>query len=137
MVTTSKLHRFVDKARIRAALTEAARTTSAPIHVSVAPYFWGSVRRTAERAFHKHGLARTPHRNGVLFFVVPSRRQFVIIGDAGAHEALGQAVWDAVAEAVQEHFRHGDPTRGLELGIEQLARHLAAHFRQGPEARSL
>lgn len=128
MVKRSRLHRFVDTARVREAIAAAERETSAPIHVSIAPYFWGSVRRTAERAFRKRRLARTPDRNGVLFFVVPSRREFAVIGDAGAHAALGQTRWDAVAALVQERFRHEDPTSGLIAGIEAIARALAAAF---------
>jgi uncharacterized membrane protein len=128
MVRRFDLHRFLDKARIRDAIAEAERSTSAPIHVSIAPYFWGNVQRTAERAFRKHGLARTRDRNGVLFFVVPSRRQFVVIGDVGAHEALGQTVWESVAAIMQEQFACGNPTIGMALGIETIGRALARHF---------
>lgn len=128
MVRRNKLHRFVDKARVLEAIAAAELETSAPIHVSIAPYFWGNVRRTAERAFRKHGLARTANRNGVLFFVVPSRREFAVIGDAGAHEALGQPIWDSVAALMQEHFSAGNPTAGLVMGIEEIGRALSAYF---------
>lgn len=128
MVRRDKLHHFVDKARVREAIAAAELETSAPIHVSIAPYFWGSVRRTAERAFRKHGLAETPKRNGVLFFVVPSRREFAVIGDAGAHAALGQPIWDSVAALVQAHFARGNATDGLVSGINEIGRALAAHF---------
>ncbi len=128
MVRRIDLHRFVDKRLVREAIIAAERETSAPIHVSIAPYFWGDVRRTAERAFRKRGLATTPKRNGVLFFVVPSRREFAVIGDIGAHEVLGQPVWDSVAALVQEQFSGGNPTAGLVLAIEEIGRALAAHF---------
>ena len=128
MVRRIDLHRFVDKARIREAIAEAERATSAPIHVSIAPYFWGDVQRTAERAFRKHGLARTRERNGVLFFVVPSRREFVIIGDVGANEALGQTFWESVAAIIQEQFACGNRTIGMVLCIEKIGRALAQHF---------
>jgi uncharacterized membrane protein len=120
MVDARRLHRFVDKGRVRAAIVAAERETAVPIAVSIAPYFWGNVRRTAERAFRK--------RRGVLIFVVPSRREFAVLGDAAAHAALGQPVWDAVVETIREHLRDGDPTGGLELAIAQLGRHLATHF---------
>jgi len=122
------LHRFVDKARVREAIAAAELQTSAPIFVSIAPYFWGDVRRTAERAFRKHGLAQAPQRNGVLFFVVPSRRQFAIIGDAGAHEALGQTIWDSLAEILGAQFAAGNFTDGLVTCVEQIGRALATHF---------
>ena len=128
MVTKTNLHRFVNKARIRDAIAAAQNATSAPIHVSIAPYFWGSVRRTAERALKKHKLAHTPGRNGVLFFVVPSRREFAIIGDIGAHEALGQKAWDTTAELVRESFARDDATSGLLLGIEMIERGLSDRF---------
>ena len=128
MVKRIDLHRFVDKARVHEAITATERQTSAPIHVSLAPYFWGNVRRTAERAFRKRGLERTPNRNGVLFFVVPSRREFAIIGDIGAHEALGQPAWEAVVELMQERFSHDDATGALIVGIDEIGRALGVHF---------
>jgi uncharacterized membrane protein len=128
MVSRIDVHRFVDKTQLRRAIDAVQRSTTAPIHVSIAPYFWGDVRRTAERAFRKHGLARTAQRNGVLFFVVPSRREFVVIGDVGAHDALGQPVWDAVAALVQQEFSRGDATDALVLGIEELTRALGEPF---------
>jgi uncharacterized membrane protein len=128
MVSRIDVHRFVDKTKLRTAIDAVQRSTTAPIHVSIARYFWGDVRRTAERAFRKHGLARTAQRNGVLFFVVPSRREFVVIGDVGAHDALGQPVWDAVAALVQQQFSRGNTTDALVLGIEELTRALGEPF---------
>jgi len=128
MVARIGLHRFVDRAKVNEAIVNAETATDAPIVVSLSPYFWGNVRRTAERAFRRHRLHHTAERNAVLFFVVPSRRQFVLIGDAGAHEKLGQRAWDAVAASMQEHFRNGDPTAGLVHGVSEIGRHLAQHF---------
>jgi uncharacterized membrane protein len=127
LVKRADLHRFADKERVRQAILAAESRTSAPIHVSIAPHVRGDVRNAAERAFRKH-LARAPQRNGVLFFVVPSRREFAVIGGAGAHEALGQPTWDAVAAIVQAQFFAGDPTAALVSGIEEISRALAAHF---------
>lgn len=118
MVNRTKLHRFVDKTRVREALDAAEALTAAPIHVSIAPAFWGDVRRTAERAFRKHA-------HGVLLFVVPSRRKFAIIGDLKAHEALGQHAWDAIAAEMTKHFAAGDATTGIVTAIEELSRALA------------
>jgi uncharacterized membrane protein len=129
-----RLHRFVDVARIRTAIAEAEAVTSAPIHVSVAPYFWGAVRRTAERAFVKRGLTRTPQRNGVLIFVVPTRREFAIVGDVGAHDALGQETWDALARTFQQQLQSGDPTEAVASVIADLALALGRHFPQHPIA---
>lgn len=128
MVGGRKRARFADTSRIGAAIDEARTITSAPIHVSIAPYFWGSVQRTAERAFAKHRLDRTPERNAVLVFIVPSRRGFAIVGDAGAHDAAGQPTWDALAHRLEAHLRERDATSALVAIIDELARALAPHF---------
>ena len=62
------------------------------------------------------------------FFVVPSRRKFAVVGDAGAHERLGQDAWNGLATLVERHFRGGDPTAALIAGIEDAGRLLAEHF---------
>jgi uncharacterized membrane protein len=127
-VVSAHLHRFVDQRRVREAIVRAEKTTGAPISVSIAPHVGGDVHAAALRALHRHGLTRAPARNAVHFFVVPSRREFAVVGDAGAHEALGQAAWDGVAATVEQHFRRGDPTGGLIAGIEEVGRLLARHY---------
>jgi uncharacterized membrane protein len=96
--------------------------------VSLAPFFWGDVRKVAERALDRLGMAQTAQSNGVLFFVVPSRRRFVVLGDEGIHARLGDAFWESVATAVSGDFRRGDFTSGLVKGIETVGRALAQHF---------
>ncbi|MHB8877554.1 MAG: TPM domain-containing protein, partial [Myxococcaceae bacterium] len=105
--------------------------SSGEVRVSVAPFFWGDVRRAAERAFERLGMTATRERNGVLFFVVPSRHRLVVLGDAGAHQKAGQAFWDEVAAKVTALFREGDFTGGLVLGIDLVGDELARHFPSG------
>ena len=131
MVRRRALHQFVDKERVREAIDAAERKTSAVIQVAVAPYFWGNVRRAAERAFDKVGLGKSHDRNGVLFFIVPSRRAFAIIGGTSAHEALGQPMWDSAAALMREHFAAGNPTAGLILAIEEIGDLLSEPFPYG------
>lgn len=122
------LRRLVDEEAVKRAIVEAERLSSGEIRVSVSTYFWGSVRRTAEAAFTRLGMDRTAERNGVLFFVVPSRRTFVVLGDEGIHAKVGQDFWDAVAAAVSARFKAGDFTGGLVHGITEAGKQLAAHF---------
>ena len=123
-----KLKRAIDVPRVREAIEEAERETSGEIRVSVAPYFWGSVRRAAERAFERLGMTATRQRNGVLFFIVPGRRRFAVLGDEGIHARMGPEFWQHVTAAVAERFRDGDFTGGLVHGIETVGRELATHF---------
>ena len=123
-----RLVRHIDSKRIEAAIAAARRRTSAPIHVSLAPHFWGDLRKTAERAFDHLGLTARPERNGILFFVVPTRREFVVLGDVGIHQHVGQEFWDHVAAAVSSRIKHGDLTDGLVHGIETVADELERRF---------
>jgi uncharacterized membrane protein len=127
-LTRRSLIRAIDTARVEAAIAAAEAKSSGEIRVSVAPFFWGSVRNVAERAFDRLGMRETQDRSGVLFFIVPSRRRFVVLGDQGIHEKAGQELWEAVAAAMSEHFRRGDFTEGLVRGIEAVGVRLAEHF---------
>lgn len=123
-----QLMKTVDVARVKAAVAEAERATSGEIRVSVAHFFWGGVRRAAERAFDRLGMTATKDRNGVLFFIVPARKKFVVLGDGGIHAKVGQEFWDALAGKMSGHFRKGEFTEGLVQAIGEAGRQLAAHF---------
>lgn len=125
---SGNLRRKVDAARVEQAIREAEQRTSAEIRVSVAHFFYGDVARTAGKAFRRLGIARTRARNGVLIFLVPSRRQFTVLGDAGVHEKAGQAFWDGLAACLSEHFHRGEFTEGLVEGIRLAGEGLAVHF---------
>jgi uncharacterized membrane protein len=123
-----KLLQKLDVERVRKAIADAERETSGEIRVSVSRFFWGRVRPAAERAFRRLGMTRTKDRNGILFFIVPSRRRFVVLGDEGIHANVGQDFWDGIAAAMSEDFKKGDFTDGLVRGIKKAADGLAAHF---------
>ena len=127
-----KLMRTVDTAKVQAAIAAAERQTSGEIRVSVARFFWGSVRHAAGKAFARLGMTRTKDRNGVLFFIVPARRKFVVLGDAGIHAKVGQEFWECIAGLMSERFRKGEFTEGLVAGIAEAGRELAAAFPYDP-----
>ena len=124
----SRLAKHVDSKRILEAIERAEAATSGQIRVSIAPHFWGNVRKAAEKTFVRLKMANTRDRNGVLFFVVPSRREFAILGDEAIHTRVGQQFWDRVSAAITERIRAEGLTHGLIHGIEEAGRQLAAHF---------
>ena len=131
--TRNKNRRLIDADRVRAAIVAAERCTSAELRVSLAPWFWGSVKRAADKAFVRLGMSKTQQRNGVLFFVVPSRRTLVVIGDAGVHACVGQELWDELAAIQAGHFGRGEFTDGLVASIARASADLALHFPAGAE----
>ena len=128
VMSHKKLIRIIDREKIKEAIQKAEHRTSGEIRVSVAPFFWGNVHKAAEKAFDRLGMTRTKDRNGILFFVVPGRRKFVVLGDRGIHERVGQEFWHRVVNVVTERFRTGDFTGGLIRGIEEVGEQLATHF---------
>jgi uncharacterized membrane protein len=124
----SSLTRHVNSELVLKAIERAEATTTGQIRVSIAPHFWGDVHKAAHRAFHRLGMTHSPERNGVLVFVVPSRREFSIIGDRAIHEKVGQEFWDRVRDAISRRIRDGNLTDGIIHGIEEAGKELAAHF---------
>jgi uncharacterized membrane protein len=132
MLWFGRWKRRLDIARIERAIAEAERRTSGEIRVSIAHFFWGSVDRAAERAFDRLGMGATRQHSGVLLFVVPARRRFVILGDSGIHERVGPRFWERAAEVAAEHFRRGELTEGIVCCIAMIGEQLAQNFPCGP-----
>jgi len=131
-MTRKQLLQVVDREKIKTAIEAAEHRTSGEICVSVSRLFWGNIETAADKAFVRLGMTRTKERNGVLFFVVPSRRKFVVLGDRGIHERVGQEFWESVAAIISGKFREGDFTGGLLNGIEKVGEELATHFPYDP-----
>jgi uncharacterized membrane protein len=127
-----RLIKLVDKERVRKAIIEAEKRTSGEICVSVARFFWGRVRPQAERAFRRLGMASTRQRNGILFFIVPARKRFVVLGDEGIHAKVGQDFWNGIAAAMAGHFRKGEFMEGILAGIGAAGDGLTVHFPYEP-----
>jgi uncharacterized membrane protein len=123
-----KLMKAVDIEKVKAAIASAEHETSGEMRVSVARFFWGSVHHAARKAFARLGMTQTKDRNGILFFIVPGRKKFVVLGDEGIHAKVGQEFWDCVARLMSERFKKGEFTEGLVAGIGEAGRELAAHF---------
>ena len=132
VMTRKQLLQVVDRERIKNAIEAAEHRTSGEICVSVSRLFWGNIETAADKAFVRLGMTRTKDRNGVLLFVVPSRRKFVVLGDQGIHERVGQEFWESVAAIISGKFREGDFTGGLLNAIEKVGEELATHFPYDP-----
>jgi len=65
----------------------------------------GRRSESREKAFVRLGMSATKDRNAVLFFVVPARRKFVVLGDSGIHEKVGEEFWRHVVRTVSGSLR--------------------------------
>jgi uncharacterized membrane protein len=122
------LKKCVDETRVLQAIRSAERASSGEIRVSMAAFFWGDVEKVARKAFVRLGMDQTAQRNGVLIFLVPSRKRFTILGDEGIHAKVGQDFWDEMAGSLSGHFKRAEFTEGLVEGITRVGERLAEHF---------
>jgi uncharacterized membrane protein len=114
--------------RVLEAIRAAEVKTSGEIRVLVARHEAKDPVAAAQAYFDRLGMAKSPHRNGVLIFLAPRSKRFAVIGDKGVHEKCGDAFWTGLAEAMSERFRRGDLTDGLIHGIERAGDLLAQTF---------
>ena len=126
----------IDDARVIAAITAAEARTSGEIRVYISSRKTVEPVRAAEKQFERMRMTQTAARNGVLIFLAPASHSFAVIGDKGVHEKCGDAFWRELADAMTEHFKRGDFTQGLTLGIERAGALLARHFPRQPDDRN-
>ncbi len=122
------LAHHVDEKRLSKAIETAEAATTGIIEVALVPHFFGDVHRAAQHAFKRMAVGQAAQHNGILFFIVPSRRRFAVIGGKAIHERAGQEFWHRVVRQTREALRSGDLTHGLERGIQEAGGELALHF---------
>ena len=76
------LARYVDEDRIAAAIRVAEAHTTGKVVVVLSSPSRGDIIAAAAQAFAKLDMHRSHHRNSVLLFVAPSKREFAVVGDA-------------------------------------------------------
>lgn len=85
-------------------------------------------QRMARATFLDQGLAQTPERNAVMFFVSAAEKHVEIIADAAIDAKVDQAQWQGIVDTFAATVRKGDVEAGYLAAIEQLATLLATHF---------
>ncbi|MEE9371432.1 MAG: TPM domain-containing protein [Saprospiraceae bacterium] len=91
----------------------------------------GCRNRTFEDAvkiFNKLGMKETKQRNGILFLIVPERREFSIYGDVGIHNNVPEGYWAEVIEHVQYKFRAEEFVDGICDGVAMVGDKLKEYF---------
>jgi uncharacterized membrane protein len=122
--------------QIHAAIHSAKEKSSGEIRVMVSHKAAPNPVATAQEAFLRLGMQATKNRNAVLIFVAPRSRTFAIIGDEAVHAKCGNGFWRELAAAMTGHFKRGDFTDGLLVGINRAGELLSEHFPHGPDDKN-
>ncbi len=117
-----------EQQRIVQAIQTAEKKTSGEIRVHLARVCQKTCLEEAKNIFEKIGMTQTSERNGILFFLSLKDHQFVIFGDRGIHERVGEGFWDSIRDAVVDCFKQEKFLEGLLSGIERCGEKLAVHF---------
>jgi uncharacterized membrane protein len=117
-----------NRRRVREAIAAAEAVTSGEVRVYVDDRCKGSELDRAAAVFEKLGMHRTAERNGVLIYVSVQDRKFAVIGDAGIHEKVRDAFWEAVRNEMLEQFKQGDIINGIVHGVRKAGTALAEYF---------
>ena len=111
--------------------------TSAEFKIIVCSHAWFGIKNKARKLFKKYGLDKTPDRNAVLILLVNKDREFLIYGDEGINNKVGEGFWLGIKDAMLEHFKQGNIAAGLSLGLHLLADILVEHFPKKDGANEL
>ncbi|TDQ81328.1 putative membrane protein [Dongia mobilis] len=92
--------------------------------------------RLARASFLDLGLAGTPERNAVLFFVSLAEHHVEIIADVAIHSRVGTAAWQRIVDAFAADVRSGRLEEGFAVAIAAIGDRLAEQFPADGERRN-
>jgi uncharacterized membrane protein len=110
------------------AVKQAEKRTSGEIKVVLTRHCWTDIHAKAAQVFKRHGLDKTERRNCAMIMLVLANREFLIYGDEGIHENVGQGFWDDVRDAMLDKFKEGEFGEGLCIGVRRIGEKLAQFF---------
>ncbi|WP_088653314.1 TPM domain-containing protein [Geofilum rhodophaeum] len=117
-----------DKKRIEQAIRSAELNTSGELRVHIERRCPEELMDRAAYLFEQLKMHKTAARNGVLFYLALDDRLFAVLGDVGINTQVGADFWEGIKAEMQELFRKGDWTGGLEKGIELAGEQLKDLF---------
>ena len=117
-----------ERLRILDAIKEAEKNTSGEIRLFIEDECGKNVLDRAAFIFHELGMDNTKDRNGVLFYLATTSRQFAILGDKGIHTKVEKDFWHAIKHEMQNYFTEGNFEKGLRIGIQMSGEALKKYF---------
>jgi uncharacterized membrane protein len=116
------------KQQIVASIQEAEKVTSGEIKVHLEPKCAKDPMTRALEVFHKLGVHKTEHKNGVLIYIAWQDKKFAIVGDSGINAVVPANFWDGTKEVMKGHFSKGEFLEGIRFAIKETGVHLAQYF---------
>lgn len=119
---------FEQEEQVIKAIQKAEKNTSGEIRVHIESTSKQSPLERAIEVFNELEMEKTKARNGVLFYLCTTSKEFAILGDKGIDTVVPTDFWDETKNLVLEQFKKGDFTQGLIDGITAAGRQLKTYF---------
>ena len=117
-----------ESARINSAIKDAESKTSGEIKLVMARHCWGNMKAKASKIFKELGLDKTKERNCVLILFIVTNREFLIYGDQGIHERVGQGFWDDIRNKMVAAFKQDEFGDEISQGVRLIGERLSQYF---------
>ncbi len=121
-LTKEEEQEIVDTIRI------AERETSGEIRVHIEQNCDMDVYEHALEVFHYLKMDNTKQQNGVLIYVAIDNKTFVIYGDKGINDAVGETFWNSTRDKIASQFKQGNFKQGLIDGVIEAGKVLSEYF---------
>ncbi len=110
------------------AIQKAEKNTSGEIRVHIENKTKKPTLVRAKEVFLFLKMNQTKERNGVLFYVCVSNKQFAILGDEGINELVSDDFWEEEKQLVTQYFSQGKNEKGLVTGVLKVGEKLKKFF---------
>jgi uncharacterized membrane protein len=107
-----------DDNRIIQSIKIAEKETSGEIRVHFQRKMKGNLMDAAVNTFYELKMDETNEKNGVLFYFVPKKKKFAVIGDQGINEKVPDNFWEEVKYIIEEGFKKKKKVDGICEAIE-------------------
>ena len=117
-----------ESAKINSIIKKAESMTSGEIKLVIARHCWSKIESKAAKIFRELGLDKTKERNCVLILFIVTNREFLIHGDHGIHERVGQGFWNDIRDKMVAAFRQDEFGEGISQGVFLIGEKLSRYF---------
>ena len=114
---------------LKTCIEKAEKTTSGEIRLHLEAVCSNEISENrAQEVFMELGMTQTKQRNAILIYLAFESKKFVLWGDQGIHERVGQDFWDKQAQFLSEQLKDGHFVSGMQKVIEHLGIALGEFF---------
>lgn len=117
-----------EELQIVEAIKQAEKATSGEIRVHIEKTASVAHSTRATEVFHLLKMDTTQLQNGVLIYVAVDDHAFVICGDKGINDIVGDNFWTCTKDIMSSLFKQGEFKEGLIAGIKNAGEQLQKYF---------